>query len=279
MSVDLAPMRQVQGLGRNVRRAIWLIGAVLALIFGWLQFRDIPMASLIERTEPDLLLRLTLALYYSCWVFGTTFDTNIQTAVYVRDPNRGLIPKSAYLLLAGFGVVAGILMWASKSEAYFAIVLTLFVAFNIVGFIYILSHVQPMMAASKEQYESKRDYFGLEQLDLVITYMTGPWQRLRFVVMIVLAIGMNVIVFWDDGRAFVANLLVVFVPPTDAAMMDRLIPSLSFLVFVLVAEGWIWIQRVRVRTAIDLIESLSEKYVVRPKALVQLAGIGINQAD
>lgn len=271
MSVDLAPIRQVQALGRVVRRAIWLIGGVLAVFFGWLQFREIPVASLIERAEPDLLLRLTLALYYSCWVFGSTFDTNIQMSVYVRDPNRGLFPKFAYALLIGFGIAAGVLLWASESEASFALVLTGFVACNIAGFCYVLRHVRPIMAASREQYELKRDYFGLEQLDLVTRYMTGRWQWLRFAVMIVLAIVMNVIVFSDNTRGAIAGLLAAIAPPVTAQTIDRLIPSLSFLAFVVVAEGWIWAQRLKVRTAIDLVEGLAERYVLRPKALVQLA--------
>ncbi len=237
------------------------------------------MASLFERAEPDLLLKLTLALYYSCWVFGSTFDTNLQMSVYVRDPNRGLFPKFAYALLIGFGAAAAILLWASKEEAYFAFVLTGFVAFNILGFFYILRYVKPIMAASKEQYEIKRDYFGLEQLDLVITYMSGRWQSLRFTVMVLLAIAMNVIVFSDSARGLVASLVAAIAPPVNAQTIDRLIPSLSFLVFVLVAEGWIWAQRLRVRTAIDLVEGLAAKYIVRPKALVQLAGEKIDQAD
>jgi hypothetical protein len=279
MSVDLEPIRAVQGIGRTVRRAIWLIGGVLALIFSWIQLRDIPVASLIEKTEPDLLLRFTLALYYSCWVFGTTFDTNLQSSVYVRDPNRGLIPKFAYVLLIGFGVVAALLMWASKSEAYFAIVLTFFVACNIGGFCYVLSYVRPIMAASKEQYELKRDYFGLEQLDLVIVYMSGRWQWLRFIAMVVMAIAMNVIVFSDSARALVARLLATIAPPASAESIDRLIPSLSFLIFVLVAEGWIWAQRLRVRTTIDLVEILAAKYIVRPKALVQLADSNLDEKN
>lgn len=271
MSVDLAPIRQVQGIGRIVQRAIWLIGAALALIFGWLQFRDIPVASLFDRAEPDLLLKLTLALYYSCWVFGSTFDTNLQMSVYVRDPNRGLFPKHAYALLIGFGAAAAVLLWASKEEVFFAVVLTGFVAFNILGFFYILRYVKPIMAASKEQYEIKQDYFGLEQLDLVITYMSGQWQWLRFIVMVLLAIAMNVIVFSDSARGLIAHLLATIAPPANVQTINRLIPSLSFLVFVLVAEGWIWAQRIRVRTAIDLVEGLATRYVVRPKALVQLA--------
>jgi hypothetical protein len=266
MAEDIVEIRRIQGLGRTVRWFIWIIGALLAVFFGWLQFRNFPVRSIFERAEPDFLLRLTLALYYTCWIFGSTFDTNIQTTVYLRDPNQGLLPRTAYVLLIGFGVVAAILLWASESERYFAGVLTGFIVFNILGFIYILSVVRPMINVSRERYALTNDLFGIEQLNLVARYMTGRWQFWRFVVMILMIAGIDTLIFSDEIHAAAAGWIANLLPPLTVETISRLIPSLSFLVFVLVAEGWIFTQRLKVRTALVVIDELSDKYDLTPKA-------------
>ena len=76
-------------LARYTRLAITIIGGVLALVFTWLQIRDIPFPVIFQSTKPEFIQRFTLVLYYLCWIAGSRFDVSIQEAVYVNDPRFG----------------------------------------------------------------------------------------------------------------------------------------------------------------------------------------------
>jgi hypothetical protein len=118
--------REVDKVGDWARRGIWVVGTVLAAFFAFLQLSHLPYVPAIENTNPLYVRELLLALYYLCWIFGTSFDVSIQRYAYVADPQHGQMPRRALLILIGFSLVAALLLWVRESDKMFAAVLGVF---------------------------------------------------------------------------------------------------------------------------------------------------------
>jgi hypothetical protein len=250
-------------IARRVRKLIKYIGLILFAIFTYLQLKDFQIGTVIENISPDLLRRLTLIAYYWCWIFGTTFDTDIQEVAYFSEKGRFKLTERAIGLLLLFGFVAAVLLWAANDDRLFAGTLTVFFLFNVGGFAYILWFVKPIILASKDKYLEGKNHFSLAQLELVSGYMNGSWQWKRFGLGVALIAIMNAICFSDSIKIAIAEGLARFIPITADLLSERL-PTFTFVTFVALMEGWIWVQRAKVSVALDLLEQLSTKFTLEP---------------
>lgn len=251
-------------IARQVRKAIKYIGAALVTLFAYLQLKDFQVGTAIESISPDLLRRLTMIAYYWCWIFGATFDTNIQELAYYTEKGRSKLTLQSFVLMVLFGAVMAALLWAAHDDRLFATVLTVFFLFNIGGFAYILNFIAPIIKSSENRYRQNRSYFSLAQLELVSQFMNGNWQRYRFALGIVIVLVMNAICFSQELRNALAHTIADLLAIDAASLAERL-PTFTFLLFVTVLEGWIWVQRARLIVALDLLEHLSDKYRLEPR--------------
>jgi hypothetical protein len=252
-------------IARDLRKLIKYIGAALFAIFTYLQLKDFQVGSAIETISPDLLRRLVMILYYWCWIFGATFDTDIQEMAYFTEKGRNRLTLKSVALIVLFGIVFAVLLWAERDDRLFAAALTTFFLCNVAGFAYVLWFIAPIVGNSSQKYREGRNYFSLAQLELVAGFMNGWWQRARFATGIVLVAIMNAICFSDAVRTAIAGLIARLVSVDAAQLADRL-PTLMFVIFVVLLEGWIWIQRGRVIVALGLLEQLSAGYRLEPRA-------------
>jgi hypothetical protein len=99
----------------------------------------------------------------------------------------------------------------------------------------------------------------LAQLDVVAGYMNGFWQWARFAVGLLVVAAMVAICFSDTVRLWMGTALGSFFSMSTESVATRL-PTLTFVLFVGLMEGWIWIQRARVAVSLKLLEELSVKY-------------------
>jgi hypothetical protein len=263
---DLVSIRDIDKLAKTSRRFISVIGGGLALVFGWLTFRDLPIAAAIASTQPEYVRQFVLVAYYFSWVFGTSFDVSTQQAVYIRDPQRGRMPGGAFLVVLILFAVAAILLWANENDTYFAGTLTGFVVVNVVSFWILLRRVRPIISASHKAYEERGDFFGLELLRIVTDYIAGKWQWLRFVAMGLLILAADIVCFNEHARQLLGVGVQNLIPSLPAEAIAPLLTDMLLFLFVLVAEGWIWTLRVRTKTSMIVIENLNERYVLRPLA-------------
>ena len=254
---------EMTATARMVRKLIRYIGLILFAVFTYLQVKDFQVGALIENISPDFLRRITLILYYWCWIFGATFDTDIQELAYFSDKGRFKLTGKAIGLVILFGIVAAVLLWSAYDDRLFAGALTIFFAANIAGFAYILWFVKPIIQASENKFRRGDNYFSLAQLELVSGYMNGSWQWKRFGLGVLLVVAMDTICFLDVVKIAIAEALAGFLPVSTAALAERL-PTLTFVSFVILMEGWIWIQRARVHVALDLLEELSREFTLTP---------------
>jgi len=245
-------------------RAIGLLGGLLAAIFAWVQLREIPLP-LLENADPLYVRRIILAIYYACWVGGTTVDANIQKEVYRRDPQLGNVPREATLAVVGLFAVAALLLWASSSDERTSLALGPFLVVNVIGWRVLVHRVSPIIAATAAAYEQKNRYYRLEQLNVIKAYISGWWQWARFALMALIVVVTNLACFNDAARAFLSHALGNLMPTMREDAIANLLPVAGLLLFVVVAETWIWILRARNAIALRTIAALATKYTLRPR--------------
>jgi hypothetical protein len=255
----------IDDLAFRARLSIKIVGGVLALIFTWLQFKEYELVPFVASTQPVFLRKLTLAIYYFCWVFGTSFDVSTQQAVYVTDPKKGRMSWDTIGAVLTLLLVVGILLWASENEKRFAAVLTVFVLTNILLWLYLLQRVQPIIRASENFYRKEKDFFELERLHVVRDYISGDWQWHRFVVMGAIVVVADLVCFVDPVRQTLSAITQLSLPDLSTDVASSLLPDFSLVVFVLVAESWIWTIRVRTRTSLNVMSALKGKYRIAPR--------------
>jgi hypothetical protein len=257
----------LQGINNIENLAWWatifvnVVCGILVAVFAWLQFRNYSIAQLIEKTEPEAFLRCIMLGFYLCWVFGPNFDVKVQKRVYVKDPLRGELTSVGLLLLVVFSLSAIFMLWATSNERTFFAALSLFIVLNVVGYFFIYHRMRPAAEASGHLFYSTGNLFRFAELMLVTEYMFGRWQRYRFLFMVIAVSILDVLCFSVPLRNYISGTIHQIVP-LEQATLASLLPDLGLLVFLLVSEGWIWTQRLKVSVALKTITMLSHKYVL-----------------
>jgi hypothetical protein len=100
----------------------------------------------------------------------------------------------------------------------------------------------------------------LERLSLVESYMVGKWHWYRFIALGALLLIIDVLCFIDPIRAFLGALIESAVPGLKTGLATSLLPVLAIVAFIVVAEGWKWMLRINMRTALQVISDLKKKY-------------------
>ncbi len=247
------------------RRAIWVCATSLAALFAFLQLKNIPYGQVIENANPGYIREILLAFYYTCWVFGSSFDVNIQRYVFGADARQGAMPFFVGATLLIFLAVAAILVWVRDNDADFAVALAMFFLINLVGWWVITWRVTPLRDASIERFTNEQDYCSLLQVHLVGDYVLGSWQWWRLAVNGSL-IGLGLLICMTSSfRDAAANSIHRLSPSISANAISALLPIGALFLFVAVSETWIWLARARVAAGVAAIEALRKDYDIVPR--------------
>jgi hypothetical protein len=179
-------------------------------------------------------------------------------------PSTWHVKFGEFLLVVLFGLLAGTLLWASDDDRWLAAVLTAFIGYNIFGWWYLNRIIKPIMLKSQDRLREDLAYFDLEKLRVVWSYLTDPWQWQRFATMLAMVFFFDAICFSDAFRSTLAEILTV-VESVKSDTMFNILPDFYLLFFVIVAENWIWVMRVKVGTALTILDVLKEKYDLRQR--------------
>jgi hypothetical protein len=209
---------------------------------------------------------VTLFAYYLFWIFGTTYDTNVQEDVYEIEAALSPLPATAVLLMFLFGAVAALLLWAASNDKLFSISLDIFFFFNIGGLFYVQWYVTPIIKKSRQSYDSRRKYTERIELSIVSDYMLGNWHWLRFLIGGIVLTVLNLVSFNRSIATWISVAPVPWLPPFSTGRVLDLLPSLLLLLFVLLMEGWIWYKRIVMIVSLSLINRLNDGYSIEPKS-------------
>jgi hypothetical protein len=235
---------------RTTKLSIKLVAWALVVSFGWLKLNGVEFVPIAKDLPAEVVLKFSLALYYACWVAGTLLDTETQEQLYSAQPNAGRMPGWGWVLVGFLTAVFAVLCFVN-TYSWFAVLLTAFFLINVVGWRYLIRRVLPS-AVAQSRLTFARAPFKLERVHLVYDrYLCGRWQIHRFAAGGIVLIVLNVFVFSDVlDRASV----MLAVGSRDLAI------SGAILCFVLLMESWIWFIRLRLSTALALLEYLDERY-------------------
>src|ERR1700734_109280 len=241
------------------RLATTVIAGLLPLLFAFLTLRDIKVEPFIEYTSYQFYIRIALTIYYFCWMYGAAFDYQTQQDVYVIDPNKGRIPKGFFVFVPVFVVIAVSLLLASiQNERYLAVALTLFCILDVIGWHHNQTWMKPIFEASFKFYETEHDYFGYERLSFAKSFFFGRWALWRYATMLAILGSILLISFNGTARDNLSQA-IHHTTSLDSAKINEITPGVLILFFVLTAETWIWVNRIRVRVSMDAIASVKDK--------------------
>ena len=63
-------------------------------LFAYLLLKDFQVGPAIKAVSPDQVRRLTRNAYYWCWVFGTTYDIDLQELAYFTEKGHNQLRTS-----------------------------------------------------------------------------------------------------------------------------------------------------------------------------------------
>ena len=195
-------------------------------------------------------------------MYGAAFDYQTQQDVYVIDPNKGRIPKGFFVFVPVFVVIAVSLLWASiQNERYLAVALTLFCILDVIGWHHNQTWMKPIFEASFRFYETEHDYFGYERLSFAKSYFFGRWALWRYATMLAI-LGSILLISFNGLVRDNLSQAIHYTTGLDSAKISEITPGVLILFFVLTAESWIWVNRIRIRVSMNAIASVKDKIVL-----------------
>jgi len=253
--------KRVERLAWEATLYVSVGGLVLAIAFTWLALRDIPFGDAIASTNAEHATNIILAFYYNCWICGSLFDTRLMKSVYYTTPDKAHFRKQSISAVVLLLAVGAFLLWSRTWEIAFALGLVALVCANIFGWWVVNSTTDPIISASKEHYARQFDHPSIEALDWVTFYMQGTWQKIRFGVMLAFALLLLLMAAHPKAREFAQHGLALLLPSgSSPETANKLVPVAILLVYVLVAEAWIWFMRTVTRSALYAIDTIRSKY-------------------
>jgi hypothetical protein len=263
-SIDHRSLREVERLSREGNIYIQVVAGLLVAIFAWLHLGDVPFATAVKNIQHHYVQQFGIVFYYFCWLGGSTFDVLIQKRVYALAPASTQQRMDSVLLVSLFFLVTLALLWVKDDFQLFSTALTAFIIVNIAGWSHIANRVRPAIQASKDAYAASQDFIGVEQVNCVASYIGGRWQIHRFVIMLLMLVVLNLIGFVDDVRGWCAGFLATVFPSVSVDVFATLLPSVSFVIFVLVAEAWVWWKRFETWTTVRVLDQVGRRYALNP---------------
>jgi hypothetical protein len=256
-------------VSRIVAFANWCITAVttiIALAFVGLAVKDIPI-SVLSKANPDYIQIAILSVYISCWAYGTSIDTRVQSGIYADDPEGGRVRAGAVVAVTLFTAVSVILLLVRSNELQFALALTAFTTIDVLGWIYLRYSLLPnIIIASQRKFEVEGDYYGQIILKKVTSQVIGNWKWHRQIFLSAIALAMVASALYPQLQDNLSNHLNNVIPALPAETIRGLIPDALLLTFVLVSELWHFALRLETFLTIRILNEMEERYNLVPNA-------------
>ncbi len=256
----------VARLAGTSRLMINIIATVLALAFAFLVLGQSQIVTILNESDPGVLYKLGLALYYTAWVFGTKFDVDIDERVYIKDTARGLLDWKAFGIIMLLTAVMALFFWLHQYERVFGFGLIAFVLVNVAAWRITCRRISVPIQDSKEEYVRLNDHFGAEKVRIVERFMCGDWQKRRLATMLGLAIVMVLLIYAIPFFGLASRVGNEPIHGVPAAQLVKLAPAIFFLGYVVVAEAWIWIKRINAYHCVNVLDQLAVGYRLVPRA-------------
>jgi hypothetical protein len=242
---------------------IWAVTAAIALAFAGFTLKDIPFSA-ISNANPQYFQAILLSIYVWCWALGTTFDTNIQSSVYLVDPFGGRIRWGSLVAVLSLAAISLVLVLVRFNELYFSLALLVFTSLDIATWLYLRqSFLPPIIEASRVKYKADHDEYGLLQLETVVSLIIGNWKWWRQGVLFGIVALMVLLAISGRSRDFISGEAQVILPAVPSDAIRPLLQDFILLLFLFVSEVWAFAVRLETLVAIRLLNDMERRFELR----------------
>lgn len=248
--------RSVDWLAANVVRWIRAVALVLGSTVAFLEIWNAPLDRITQTFDNSALMKIGLVIFFFGWWWGATHDTEIQYEGYCRDPKKGKIGLEEAAGIIVFIAVFSLLFVLHDRLVWFQAFLLLFILVNTWTWRIIFRRTIPMIEASARKFAAaeSRDIGSLVKLLVVVQYMNGPWQRRRFLALILLAALQVVVALLVQAGSITSYVAGVSARGVPAAVLIGYLPGTLFILYVLISEIWMKIYRIKVFSDLETID-------------------------
>jgi hypothetical protein len=250
-----------------------LIGLVIGLTVVYLELKNTPLDGFARTFDNTSLIKIGLYLFYFGWFWGAKDDTDIQKAGYRRDVRLGEIGIKEWAGIFIFAALLITLFFIPDRLVLFQATLLALILVNFWTWRVIFDRTRSVILPSYEECTAggdNRDTCSLAKLLLVVEYMNGSWQRLRFRCLILLAalqipVAMLVQSGWlpSQGRGLAVN-------GVSGDVLLGYLPGAFFVLYVLISEVWMKIYRIRIFSDLRTIDWVSDNFTLSKRRGVPL---------
>lgn len=257
--------RGLERLTANALRWIKIVALILGLSVTFLELKDAPLDGFTRSFDNSSLMKIGMVIFFFGWLSGTTHDTELQREGYCRDRGKGAVGGEEIAGIVVFLAVFSALFVLHDDLVWFQAALFVFLLVNVWTWQVIFRRTKEMIEASYEQFTSPgdtRDNCSLAKLLVVVQYMNGPWQRRRFISLILLA-GLQLLAAVLLQRGMLAPLAGdLKLNGVPAAVLINYLPGALFILYVLVSEIWMKVYRIKAFSDLATIDYLEEHFAV-----------------
>jgi hypothetical protein len=235
---------------RRARFIVRITCAVIGIVVGYLQLRNLPFVQIVNNLSGELIMKSSLILFYFSWFLGTINDANDQELVLANP--KVMFPNFLMVLiiffLSGFFIL---LCLATTFKARILLLFAVIIMDRVALYYYRSKLVLNAFKFSKDEYEKGKKFIWYIKLDAVQKYLYGKWNNTRF----------------TCGMVFLLVLLFFIYSPINKLIesqinkfSNEILYSLSFLIFVLLYEGFTWIKRFEIKIVFKTVEGIIEHH-------------------
>ena len=226
-----------------------LAAAILVLVVGYLEFREAQLEGFAKFVDNTTLIKFGLCIYFVGFGWGALDDTNIQKRAYLKDPDRGRVHFKQWTGMGVFLALFATLFFIPHEPVWFQLDLLALIAVNMWTWRVIVERTTPMILTTHAECKAasgSANMIRMAKLLLVVEYMNGPWQRRRFISLILFA-ALQIPVAWlvETGRLQPLGAGTELFGVSGEVLLAYL-PGLLFILYVLVSEVWMKVYRLRI---------------------------------
>lgn len=257
-------------LGKYIR---W-VAAILLVSFSFLELENAPIDKITAAFDENSFTKLGLFLLFAAWATGATDDTRIQSTAYIRDPKAGKIGIQEVLGILLFLPVFTGLFLLHEYLFWFQLALLVFVCVNMWTYsVAVMDRASSIIEASKEHSLKTKDYKAYLKLYCAVEYLTGNWQRKRFIALFLLALVQVIIAAWLEFFGLPEAVAQIGFKGVSGLILASYLPSVLFVVYVLTSEIWIRIYRYKIFSDFETIDVVAEHFRMTKQRNVTLPEI------
>lgn len=227
------------------------VALIFGIIFSWLKLKGIDYSIILNELKPNIILRISLIVLYTSWLYGVIIDAKIQEKIYqVSNITKNNITLGILVITPQI-LLFLILCILTNNLKIFLIVLFISWIYNLLFYFIFTRYLAKDTDKKNEQiYLKDGNFYLIERYNIGYNFLYGNWYIKRYVFGLLILI-INIIIYH--------SLLFGFLSQHHRNVLCALLA----LIFILITEIWIWLERIKRTTKLNYIQTIDNKYRIK----------------